>query len=322
MTSTFTRTPRTLLEQRRNLCKNPRVGVDLTGFTVAASGGATLSLSRATGVGAPGGVSSAARAQLTSAAATFWSCTWAAAAVVAGVEYTHSAYLFSNTSGRTVRVEIGWYDVSNTIISQVAPGATAIAASTWERRSATGVAPAGAVTARLTTVVTNGGAIGNNILTTEILFEAAATAGVYFDGATPDASPIFYQWGGTADASESTQNVLNPADIVVPILVNGYEGKRQARTVVHRHANTDNVSVSLIPAGPRSGTLELLFEDATDAAATLALFGYASLFLLADDDLPEIDMMFAVTEGDLSANLDDETRSVWLVKVPFVEVPS
>jgi hypothetical protein len=108
-------------------------------------------------------------------------------------------------------------------------------------------------------------------------------------------------------------------DTVVPVSLHEYDVDSEPGTVVHRMPGTDAVSVVLDVAGPRQGTLGLVFGSATDAAAAVAFFRSKALFTLVDTEVPSIGMDFAVSGGRVRSRADD-TRAAWVVSVPFMEV--
>lgn len=100
--------------------------------------------------------------------------------------------------------------------------------------------------------------------------------------------------------------------------VDGYEGASETRTLAHD--TLTGVAFTLRPASPEAGTLTCVVES--DAIATqLYDMARAGDLLTLATDRAGIGMQFAVTGGDVGRALDD-TRMVWLVTIPFQEVPS
>lgn len=112
----------------------------------------------------------------------------------------------------------------------------------------------------------------------------------------------------------------NGTDTISPELVTGYQSTREPRTIVHNILGTSSVDVTVRPAGPRSGTLELLILSEADAAAAETALSGATVWTLTDADRSTIGMSFVVSGGAITRTLEDETRQLWLVSVPFVEV--
>lgn len=151
------------------------------------------------------------------------------------------------------------------------------------------------------------------------IIEKAATAGTFFNGSTAVSGDRSYTWAGDANASESIEWLTRPVQ-VAPVLVDGYESTREALTVVHQVVNKTFPDVTLRAAGPRKGRLRMLFETEADAVNAFAVLSVPQAFTISDPDVPGMAMRFVIAEGDLSIGLDDETRAVWWVEVPFVEV--
>lgn len=152
------------------------------------------------------------------------------------------------------------------------------------------------------------------------LIEKAPAAGDFFYGDTPAAGNRRFAWAGTAGNSESIEYSTVPVHTVAPILVDGYEATREPGTVVHDVINKIYPDVTLRAAGARRGSLRMLFATEADAINAYAALAYLGVFTIADPDVPGIDMRFVVAEGDLLIGLDDESRKLWWVEVPFVEV--
>lgn len=111
----------------------------------------------------------------------------------------------------------------------------------------------------------------------------------------------------------------NGTDTITPILVNGYDTSREARTIVHDILGREDPDVTLRPAGTRRGTLELVFDDEASAAAAVTAHAAAGVWTLTEVDVPTIAMQYVVVDGDLGRRLD-ETRAAWLVTIPYREV--
>ena len=104
-----------------------------------------------------------------------------------------------------------------------------------------------------------------------------------------------------------------------PVLVLGYEASRSVRTVVHDLIG-GGIAVTHVEPRPRSGILELLFETEATATACVTLHAADSSFEIVATDRPGIAMTYVVAGGDLSIALDDETRELWVLRVPFQEI--
>lgn len=114
--------------------------------------------------------------------------------------------------------------------------------------------------------------------------------------------------------------ITHSAGVIVPDVVDGYEASREARTIVHDIINRSNPDVTLRAPGLRRGNLSCVFAVEASAQAAYAVLGVPQVLTLVDVDRTSIGMSFVVAGGDLTIGLDDETRDVWIVAVPFVEV--
>ena len=104
----------------------------------------------------------------------------------------------------------------------------------------------------------------------------------------------------------------------MPILVDGYLSARQSNNVFNQVIGgvTD---VTLRPMSARVGTLRLLYateEDALDAEYTLM---QQEALKFANSELPSADMTFVV-DGQITRQLDPESRYLWIITVDFREV--
>lgn len=118
--------------------------------------------------------------------------------------------------------------------------------------------------------------------------------------------------------------ITHSAGVLVPKLVEGYVATREVRTVVHTILNSSSPVVSLRPPGLRSGSLRCLFPVQADAVSAFAVLSTPQVLTLHASEVPAVNMTFVVAgsrgSGELSIDLDDETRSVWWITVPFQEV--
>lgn len=115
----------------------------------------------------------------------------------------------------------------------------------------------------------------------------------------------------------STITATDLGSVSTPVLVTGYQTRREGRTIVHRLIG-GGIAVALIEPDPRSGDLELLYETEADAKASVDMHARATTFTLADDDLTSIAMEYvALSVGNA---LEDQTRRLWLVTISYQEV--
>lgn len=106
-----------------------------------------------------------------------------------------------------------------------------------------------------------------------------------------------------------------------PRLVLGYSAARTSRTILHQVLGRgDPVITSNIPKR-RSGTFELLYtsrEQAVYAHQSFCAFPGDWVYLDTDNSIGN--MTFVIGEGDLTIELDPETRRNYIVTIPFQEI--
>ncbi|MGX1931723.1 hypothetical protein [Microbacterium resistens] len=148
---------------------------------------------------------------------------------------------------------------------------------------------------------------------------AGTTGHAYFDGSTEPTAAYSYQWTGAADRSSSVEVIGVP--VVQPNQVDGYQAGRPGGTVVHRIIGSATPDVVMMPGGLRVGRLRLIVADATAAFNGLQALSAPEVFDLVSDERPGISMKFVIPDGqEIGLRLDDATRDVWILDVPFQEV--
>ena len=111
----------------------------------------------------------------------------------------------------------------------------------------------------------------------------------------------------------------NGAGSVSPLtILSPYEASWLSRNVVHDLIG-GGIAVSVVPANPRSGSYEALFDTEAEAWACAELHKAATTFTLTDTDTPRIDMTYVVT-GDVRIALDVATLTVWTVTIGYQRV--
>lgn len=325
MTTTLTRSPRSVIPQRTNLLRNPK-GVTTMDWSVAAAAGAPTITAAFDAAVNPSGGQSLIRCTLATATA---SLTIAIAhsniyPLTPGTTYTASGYAYL-TGLLTARVQpvISWVGQNGLEIS-TSLGAVSSVGASYTRYSISGVAPAGTVRATVRFVFTPPSgtlSVGFTMGVTGAMLETSAVLGSYFDGDTATAGATQNRWVGQANFSLSVQGPLNPGDIVHPLQTNGYHMPRPAsNTIVDVPGRPDPI-VNPRPAKLRRGTLEfLLGTDTALVAAFDALMDDAAAFVFTDTDRALVGMTFALDASGYTINLDDDTRDVWLATVNVVEV--
>lgn len=102
-------------------------------------------------------------------------------------------------------------------------------------------------------------------------------------------------------------------------LITGYSAEAQDRTIVHPILGSSSSDVVERPAGLRSGRMELLITGRSAAFAAFAAFGTPQTFTFTAD-LSELSMDFKRAGGNPEIELEDETRAIWLVRFPWLEI--
>jgi hypothetical protein len=101
-----------------------------------------------------------------------------------------------------------------------------------------------------------------------------------------------------------------------PDLVLGYQASRAVPSIAHRIIGRGDPDITLVPAGLRTGTLELFYTDETEAWSALDLLSQLSTFEYTEDQFAELAMTFVVL-GAVQVRLDNAR---WIVTVDYTEV--
>lgn len=109
-----------------------------------------------------------------------------------------------------------------------------------------------------------------------------------------------------------------PTVTMNPDLVVEFTTRRASRNVLHEVIGSPDLYVTLREGGRRSGSWVMLFELEADAQECFDTHMLQGTFAIADTDRPAVACTY-VTDGEAELQLDDETRSVWLVTVPYRE---
>lgn len=114
-------------------------------------------------------------------------------------------------------------------------------------------------------------------------------------------------------------NITRGAVTITPLLVDGYEATSESTTIVHQLVD-GTIAVTLRPDRPRSGSLNMLFPDATTAKEAFDLHALGGMFELTDPDIAIVVNMSYVRVGAMSLRLDPESRRLWTLAVGYQEV--
>lgn len=105
---------------------------------------------------------------------------------------------------------------------------------------------------------------------------------------------------------------------ITPTLVlGGWETEDEPQTIVTPILGSESVAVSLRPAAPSTGRLQLLFWDYASADAA-RIFHRAAAIFTTDRDLPWLPAAY-VPNGPIR-KVQQDSRARWVLEVPFVEL--
>lgn len=116
----------------------------------------------------------------------------------------------------------------------------------------------------------------------------------------------------------NTITAVSTSETTTPVVVNGYETARQSRNLVY-DLLAGGIYVVLVSPRPRNGVLRLVYENETDAYEAVQLHTLETQFTLESDERTSVNMTYVV-DGQISAELDPETLTVWIVTVGYQEV--
>lgn len=323
-----------LVEKRRNRIRNPQ------GTSVPSAAGIALA-PQWFGQGGTGSTTPAvAGANLPEGVSTFMRKTW----TTAPSSWSSIAYQFYSgtrapvTAGEKVYVRYWWRSsvaltlTTNSIALQVfnavsvgssigyvsTPHIPAPAANTWQLVEGEFVVPAtGFMTLTHVVVAAAGAANGMTLDGTAAL---VSSVGPYFDGSTAPSGDRSHTWAGAAGASESIEWLRVPVVDVRPMLLDGYEAKRELGTLVHPILGRPDPDVTMRPAGLRAGVLRLVMPDAESAHAAVDALLQPHVFELVPATVTQMGMRFVVAGDEATTELDKTTRVRWIVQVPYREV--
>lgn len=108
-------------------------------------------------------------------------------------------------------------------------------------------------------------------------------------------------------------------DTTTPILIDGWASAAESGNVVHELIAPGTIAVTLVGDLPRTGELQLVYDDDATAEAARLLLGRTCAFTLQHDDRPVVNMTF-VRAGALTPAIHDQVRAVWVFGVGFQEI--
>lgn len=320
MTTTITRTPRTGTTDRINYYPNPILQNPVSGL----HGGATA-YAVASAVGtysiATGNWQRLAASSLPPSTSRFGFQFSVAVAAGSGDQIS-IAWDFQNRTGPApVRLYVDAITSGSTVAGHTEMTSSASSGTLTGTLTTT----AAVVSVRVYVWLENTTASATGASAVEVahpLVEKAAAPGTWFWGGQAAGGGFSYAWQGLPNSSPSLRIVPSPSDVLTVQQVNGWSGltRPNQNTVIDVPGRTAPV-VSLHVTQKRRGALEFVLGTTdADYLAADALLSQAAQFVLADTDRPAVAAMtFAIDRPGFTIDLDDETREVWVAKVPVVE---
>jgi hypothetical protein len=193
-----------------NLATNPRVGVNLTGWSNHSGAGTGYSFTRLVTGAPPAVVSSGAYARVTfgSGALASSGIFYTHLGITGGIGYSFSVYAREYMQDQVLRLRIIWQDSSGANISNSFVD-TPVKAGVFSLLTLEGLVSPSNATRALVSVIASGGKTWTNGTSLDVTGVFVSQSGSlpssgYFDGGTANAGSVAFGWSGTADASTST----------------------------------------------------------------------------------------------------------------------
>lgn len=135
-------------------------------------------------------------------------------AVTAALAYVASLHLQAGAVGGSGDLKINWYNSASALLSTSTVAVTDIVGS-WGRKDLPATAPADATQAEVALAYTSVPRDEYHYVDA-VMLEQAAVVDTYFDGDTPDVSPLDHAWSGSANASASTETEYSASGTTLP----------------------------------------------------------------------------------------------------------
>lgn len=235
----------------------------------------------------------------------------------------------SRDTQQDASIVVNFLNASGGLISQVGGPVVHLNVNQWTNVSVTATAPAGTTQASIGATLIGGSSAPKILAGHRLLFDGAglfggtaATIPAYFTGDSPAAGDYTYAWEGTPGLSRSFRFISDPATAVRPLqLADRVQYGLLSRNTIHT-LMSGLTAATLMQGTMRSGILKLLFE--TEAAAYNCAAKHTELgtWGFTDDENPYSAMIYATTGGGTISVYQDETRTLWIVEIPFSELPA
>ncbi len=204
----FSTADASLLPDVTNLVRNPRCGTGTTDWAVSTGGGTTTAARVTTGgplADAPTYYQVTATSAITSPLVMSNGASGSdVIPVTAGTRYTVSGYVRASVALTGAYIDVLLFNSSGVQVFDGPQNPEAVAANTWERLSASFVAPAGAVRAQVRVVIPQALASGTVARASALMLYPGDFTTAYLDGGC-SLTGYTFAWTGTAHASTSTR---------------------------------------------------------------------------------------------------------------------
>lgn len=237
----------------------------------------------------------------------------------AGQVRTFSARVITSWT-TTVSISAKYINSTGGIISVTTGAAVPTGAGTWGQPFVVATNPAGTASINFEILLGSTLPPSNGLATLQTaMSETKGFLDTYFDGDTyaTGFGTQHTEWTGTAGASQSQLLDVNPADVLSPQLVLGYDVAQASRNIVHQLIDGP-VAATLLPASTRQGTLKLFFIDAATADTARIAHTAATAWDLADTDQPQEATRYVVDGQVRKYQTDNRLR--WVLEVPYREL--
>lgn len=118
-----------------------------------------------------------------------------------------------------------------------------------------------------------------------------------------------------------TTTITHGGGVITPTALDGYEAEREVRNRVHDVINRTNPDITFRVAGTRTGKLKCVFDDIAAVIAAYTAICTPQVLTLANDDIPGLGMSFVLgPDGQTASIVADDSRAIWTITIPFVEV--
>lgn len=140
---------------------------------------------------------------------------------------------------------------------------------------------------------------GDTVYVDTVLFELGSVAQDYFDG------------------SSATRNMYGST---TPVLIDGWTETSTSQNIVNQVVG-GGFDITLQRGSLRSGSFDMLYADEETAFDAFQMHQAPAVFTITDADRSSVAMTYVV-DGQITRQLDDESRELWKVTINYQEVAS